>query len=274
MMRWLTRYRKRRLLGVLVLMGLVIGAVCLNPASYEAVWDWAGAGEENTGVGVAGVTDGGAGMTDGGAGEMGGVEASTDGAEGPLATEILEQLEVKGRAPKTGYDREEFYSDWPMIEGCSLRQRIIKREFGETAVLDSENRCTVVAGEYDEPYTGEHKVFRAREEISDGVQIDHIVALSDAWQKGAQYLDVETRRAIATDPLNLIAADAAANQQKSDGDAATWLPPNKGFRCQYVARQIAVKYKYGLWVTEAEKAAMLRVLEVCPGQTVVGVEDG
>lgn len=262
-MKWLKRYRKRRLLGVAALVAVVVGAIWLNPASYEAVWEPAEAGVEAE---EAANGDGEAG------GDSGGDVAGE--ADGPLATEILERLEVKGRAPKTGYDREEFYSDWPVIDGCSLRQRIIKREFGETAVLDSENRCTVVAGEYDEPYTGEHKVFREREEISEGVQIDHIVALSDAWQKGAQYLDAETRREIATDPLNLIAVDAAANQQKSDGDAATWLPANKAFRCQYVARQIAVKYKYGLWVTEAEKEAMVRVLTACPNQTVVGVEDG
>ena len=255
-MKWLKRYRKRRLLGVAALVALVVGVICLNPASYEAVWGPGGVGGE------------GEGAASGGGGDVAGE------ADGPLATEILERLEVKGRAPKTGYDREEFYSDWPVIDGCNLRQRIIKREFGEAAVLDSENRCTVVAGEYDEPYTGEHKVFREREEISDGVQIDHIVALSDAWQKGAQYLNAEMRREIATDPLNLIAVDAAANQQKSDGDAATWLPANKAFRCQYVARQIAVKYKYGLWVTEAEKEAMARVLTACPNQTVVGVEDG
>ena len=110
-----------------------------------------------------------------------------------------------------------------------------------------------------------------KEEISNGVQIDHVVALSDAWQKGAQYLDKDTRYKIATDPLNLLAVDAKTNMGKSDGDAATWLPPNKKFRCQYVARQISVKYKYGLWVTEAEKKAMSEALENCPNEKVVGV---
>ena len=60
-----------------------------------------------------------------------------------------------------------------------------------------------------------------------------------------------------------IAVQAAANQQKSDGDAATWLPSNKSFRCQYIARQVAVKRKYRLWVTEAEKSAMSGILEKC-----------
>lgn len=195
-------------------------------------------------------------------------ESWSSNGSGMLATEALEELAVKGRAPKTGYTREEFYSGWPTIEGCSLRQRILKRELGETATL-AEDQCAVTQGEFDEPYTGSHLVFYSREEISDGLQIDHVVALSDAWQKGAQYLSAEVRFEIATDPLNLLAVDASANQQKSDGDAATWLPKNKSFRCEYVARQIAVKRKYGLWVTEAEKAAMARVLTACPQERIL-----
>ena len=79
------------------------------------------------------------------------------------------------------------------------------------------------------------------------------------------------REQIATDPLNLLAVDGQANQKKSDGDAATWLPPNKKFRCQYVARQVSVKYKYKLWVTEAEKEAIKQVLSNCPKEPAVGV---
>ena len=220
--------------------------VFLNPASYEEIVTEA----ENNGVDYI-------------------AEAVTARSENaPLATLILEKLEVKGRAPKTGYTRDEFYGGWPTIDGCSLRQRIIKREFGDSAVLEE---CNVVAGEFDEPYTGEHRVFVSRDEISKGIQIDHVVALSDAWQKGAQYLDREVRYNIATDPLNLLAVDAAANEKKSDGDAATWLPSNKRFRCQYVARQISVKYKYGLWVTEAEKNAMSQILSNCPNEPSVGI---
>ncbi len=193
--------------------------------------------------------------------------SEADGSS-PLAVDVLEKLEVKGRAPKTGYSREEFYNGWPTINGCNLRQRIIKREFGDTAILDG---CNVVAGEYVEPYTGQQMVFKSREEIADGIQIDHVVALSDAWQKGAQYFDADKRYSIATDPLNLLAVDADANEKKSDGDAATWLPSNKKFRCQYVARQVSVKYKYGMWVTEAEKNAMKKVLSNCSLEPTVGV---
>ena len=222
----------------------VVFWILINPESYGSVF------EKIVNDGVDYVSD---------------VETHEDSK---LAKDILELLEVKGRAPKTGYSREEFYSGWPTVDGCSLRQKIIKREFGETAVLDG---CNVVAGEFEEPYTGKYVVFTKRDEISDGIQIDHVVALSDAWQKGAQYFDKETRYGIATDPLNLLAVDGVENKKKSDGDAATWLPPNKKFRCQYVARQISVKYKYALWVTDAEKNAMNSVLESCPKEPAIGI---
>lgn len=250
------KLKTRRVSVVGVTLILVVMWLVVNPASYEAVFTPV----ENTGAedGLAGDE------VVSGDGNMG----AEDSDSAPLAVVILELLEVKGRAPKTGYSREEFYSGWPTVEGCSLRQRIIKREFGDSAVLDG---CNVIAGEYDEPYTGEHLRFTEREQISKGVQIDHVVALSDAWQKGAQYMDYKTREQIATDPLNLLAVDASANSKKSDGDAATWLPPNKKFRCQYVARQVSVKYKYKLWVTEAEKNAIAGVLAGCPNERVVGI---
>lgn len=236
------RLRARRLSVVaLGLIGVAIWLV-VNPESYEAIFTPV----KNTGAEV-------------------GIE--NEGGVRP-AIEVLEELEVKGRAPKTGYSREEFYGGWPTVDGCSLRQKIIRREFGESATL---NGCDVVAGEFDEPYTGEHMVFTTREQISKGIQIDHVVALSDAWQKGAKYFDYDTRNKIATDPLNLLAVDASANEKKSDGDAATWLPSNKKFRCQYVARQVSVKHKYGLWMTEAEKEAIKRILQQCPNEPATGV---
>ena len=239
------KLKKRRLVAVFVALAGVVAWLIANPESYEKIFVQA----ENEGA------------------DYSAVATSVADENAPLAVEVLEKLAVKGRAPKTGYARTEFYNGWPTVEGCSLRQRIIRREFGESAVLDG---CTVVAGEFDEPYTGEHQVFHDKTEVSK-IQIDHVVALSDAWQKGAQYMDYSVRNELATDPLNLLAVDGSANQQKSDGDAATWLPSNKKFRCQYVARQVSVKYKYSLWVTEAEKEAIGRVLENCPNEPAVGV---
>lgn len=194
-------------------------------------------------------------------------QAPRQAHEGASATgearEALETLPVKGRAPKTGYKRTEFGDGWAIQNGCDMRNIILHRDLTKVAVSPD---CKVLSGVLIDPYTGKTINFLRGAQSSADVQIDHVVALSDAWQKGAQQLSPGQREQLANDPLELIAVEGKANQDKSDGDAATWLPPNKAFRCQYVARQIAVKAKYSLWVSEAEKAAMFGVLEVCPGE--------
>ena len=182
------------------------------------------------------------------------------GATG-TAADAAAKLPVKGRAPKTGYSREQFGDGWVTTDGCDTRDRILTRDLTATAYLDD---CRVESGTLADPYTTAGIRF-IRGGTSE-VDIDHLVALSDAWQKGAQQWPAATRVAFANDPLNLLAVDAQINRSKGDGDAATWLPPNKPFRCAYVARQVAVKRKYSLWVTAAEKSAIGRVLATCPGQ--------
>lgn len=172
----------------------------------------------------------------------------------------LEKLEIKGRAPKTGYTRKQFGNGWGKINGCSVREVILARDLTDEKI---DEKCRVTSGVLNDVYTGKTIHFQRGEKSSSKVQIDHVVALSDAWQKGAQQLSPGEREKLANDPLNLLAVDGPANQAKGDGDAATWLPSNKPFRCQYIARQIAVKRRYRLWVTEAEKEAMLRILEKC-----------
>lgn len=189
------------------------------------------------------------------------IENSTQ-PEGEAAT-ILETLEVKGRAAKTGYERSQFGDGWGNTLGCDTRNEVLRRDLLNT-IMNLE--CHVVKGTLIDPYTGNTITFERGSSTSQAVQIDHVVALSDAWQKGAQQLSYEERVKFANDPLELLAVDGAANQEKGDGDAATWLPPNKSFRCQYVARQVAVKQKYRLWLTQAEKDAIKQVLNSCPGQ--------
>jgi hypothetical protein len=186
--------------------------------------------------------------------------ASVDGT----AIAALGALEVKGRAPKTGYDRDLFGPAWSDVDanGCDTRNDILRRDLRGVALRS--DGCTVQTGVLDDPYTGDTIAFQRGQSTSSAVQIDHVVALSDAWQKGAQQLDAATRRAFANDPLELLAVDGPANMAKGDGDAATWLPPQRSYRCAYVARQIAVKVKYRLWVTEAERDAMAGVLDTCP----------
>ncbi len=182
------------------------------------------------------------------------------------AADLLATLPVKGKAAKTGYDRTgEFGSAWrdEDANGCDTRNDILARDL--TAIVTDES-CRVLSGMLVAPYTGESVSFERGETTSMLVQIDHLVALSNAWQTGAQQLERAERIALANDPLNLLASDGPSNAQKGDGDAATWLPAEKSFRCEYVARQISVKAVYGLWVAPAEQDAMARVLATCPGQ--------
>ena len=177
------------------------------------------------------------------------------------ALAALGQLDVKGRAPKTGYDREQFGGDWASIDGCDMRQRILQRDL-RRLIYEAGSDCEISSGILDDRYT-QSKVIFHRGGASE-VDIDHVVALSDAWQKGAQQWSYDRRVQFANDPLNLLASDASANRPKGDSDAASWLPANKAFRCDYVARQIAVKRRYRAWVTAAERDAMARVLAPCP----------
>ncbi len=188
---------------------------------------------------------------------------------GPALT-ALEGLAVKGRAAKDNYQREAFGQAWQDVDrnGCDTRNDILRRDLAEVVFMEG-SVCRIAAGRFHEPYTARFVDFRRGSESSRAVQVDHVVALGDAWQKGAQGLTARQRQSLANDPLNLIAADGPANQEKGAGDAATWLPKNTSFRCHYVARQISVKAAYGLWVTEAEKDAMKRVLASCPGQETV-----
>ena len=185
------------------------------------------------------------------------------------ALNVLNTLAVQPKYTATKYNRKDFYSNWSTYNGCDMRNVILQRDLTET-VLDG---CIVLSGVLDDPYTGNTIHFTRGAKTSSAIQIDHVVALSNAWATGASNLDADARRELSQDPLNLLAVDGPANQQKSDQDASEWLPPNVTFQCQYVARQVSVKAKYVLWVTSAEKAAIEDVLKACPNEPTVGLDD-
>ena len=154
--------------------------------------------------------------------------------------------------------------------GCDTRNDILRRDLTDQVLKPGTNGCVVASGTLLDPYSGKPIAFVRGQDTSSAVQIDHVVALSDSWQKGAQQWDTAKREAFGNDPLNLLAADGPLNQQKGDGDTATWLPPNKAFRCAYVARQVGVKYTYGLWVTQAEQDAMVAGAVDVPDRAAAG----
>ncbi|WP_307793778.1 HNH endonuclease family protein [Actinotalea soli] len=176
----------------------------------------------------------------------------------------LGTIEIKGRAPRTGYEREQFGPAWADVDrnGCDTRNDILARDLTDITVKDGTQGCVVLTGTLLDPYSGETIAFE-RGERSAEVQIDHVVPLSDAWQKGAQQWTAEERQEFANDPANLLAVDGDLNQQKGASDAATWQPPNRGFRCAYAVILIEVKAAHGLWATQAEHEALDRELGRC-----------
>lgn len=185
--------------------------------------------------------------------------------------EQLTALPVKGRAPKTGYERKQFgqaWSDDVTVEfghnGCDTRNDILRRDLVDITLKENTHDCVVLTGTLHDPYSSTDISFQRGQGTSELVQIDHIVPLADAWQKGAQEWSPEKRRDFANDPRNLLAVDGPLNQQKSAGDAATWLPPSKEYRCTYAQKIIEIKATYGLWVTQAEHDALATQLATCP----------
>ncbi|WP_193746359.1 GmrSD restriction endonuclease domain-containing protein [Demequina aestuarii] len=247
------RARSRAQWGVLSLIAAVALVACAPASAPEVRTHGDGSSPTPTVVSPAGP-----------AGESAAPTASADAADtaGTASAAALD-LTVKGRAPATGYDRGQFGDGWVDVDrnGCDTRNDMLRLRLTDR-VMSGE--CVVLEGSLADPFTGRTLRFVRGGESE--VDVDHLVALSDAWQKGAATWEFAKRVAFANDPLNLEPVDAGANRAKGDGDAATWLPPQKDYRCEYAARQIAVKAKYGVWVTEAELDALLRVLDGCPGQ--------
>jgi len=187
-----------------------------------------------------------------------------------VALSALAQLDVRTADPQMGYRRDLFgqaWSDDVTVEGghngCDTRNDILRRDLASVQIKVGTNGCVVLTGTLDDPYSAQTIAFVRGAATSDAVQIDHLVALSDAWRSGAQLLTADQRQDLANDPLNLLAVSGPLNQAKGDSDAASWLPPNAAFRCSYVIRQIQVKTRYGLWVESAEYDAMARILTDC-----------
>ncbi|MGC5168195.1 GmrSD restriction endonuclease domain-containing protein [Luteimicrobium sp. DT211] len=197
------------------------------------------------------------------------VPRATTGAK-TTALSVLALLPVKGRAPMTGYERSAFGPAWADVDrnGCDTRNDILARDLRRTTTKPGTHGCVILTGTLVDPYSGRTIAFTRGVRTSTAVEIDHVVALADAWQTGAQKWDATTREKYANDPLVLLASDGPLNEQKGASDAASWLPPNKAFRCQYVARQVGIKRVWHLWVTRAEHDAITRILATCPNQPV------
>ncbi|MBR3164037.1 HNH endonuclease [Candidatus Saccharibacteria bacterium] len=245
-------YRLRRILTIVVFVALFCAVILLNPRSYQKRDDILSSAKQLFSAKDIALKD------------------TQTFADSTRASDVLEHLAVKEKDFSQKYYRKQFYDDWgDAADGCSIREVVLRRDLSDAKL----NGCKVLSGVLHDPYTGKDINFTRGQDTSAAVQIDHVVALSNAWSTGASRLDASARYNLSQDPLNLIAVDGLANQDKSDQDAASWLPENVAFRCQYVARQISVKYKYHLWVTPAEKASMKNVLEACPDEPTRGLDN-
>lgn len=185
-----------------------------------------------------------------------------------LARQQLKALQVRGWDRESDFRRYQFgeaWSDDVNVEfghnGCNTRDDILRRDLQNLVVRPFT--CFAQSGTLIDPYTGVTIDFVRGPESSNTIEIDHVVALADAWYKGARAWDPQRRLDFANDPRNLLAVSPKANFDKAYRDASAWLPPNEAFRCDFVARQIDVKTAYGLWLSAKEKKAMTDVLARC-----------
>jgi hypothetical protein len=169
---------------------------------------------------------------------------------------LLTGLPVRAERP-AGYDRE-LFADWIDRGDCDVREIVLARQDRE------DGRCGADAGAWVSPYDGE------RESDPSELDVDHFVPLAEAWASGASSWSEESRAAFSNDlrPYALIAVTASSNRSKSDGEPAEWMPENDGFGCQYLARWVAVKHRWGLSVDPTERKFLKVEIGRCPGSAV------
>jgi hypothetical protein len=178
-----------------------------------------------------------------------------------------------------GYDRDAQFGGWansPSLCGKgTTRDAILKRDLIGAA---SGKDCQVTLGLLHDPYTGRDIPFKRGSATSSAVQIDHVVALLDAYGSGARNWSQARRVQYANDSDVLLAVDGPANmakgagldfagtaQYRAQGTTApdVWMPDNAAFRCDYVAKRVNIKAKYGLSMTAREKQQTTQFVAAC-----------
>lgn len=194
------------------------------------------------------------------------IQVILDSAPKGSTLAMLATLTVADATSGQAYDRASFGQAWSDTDrnGCDQRNDTLRRDFLEATLKAGTHGCVVWTGKLVDPYTGKTVNFTRAVGAKPTVAIDHVVALADAWNMGATTWTKDKRLEFANDPLNLLATSLTVNIAKGAADAAYWLPPDVGARCAYVARQVAVKQKYGLAVTTDERRVIVETLRSCP----------
>ena len=181
--------------------------------------------------------------------------------------QVLAHLVVKPAGSMRGYDRDKFGQRWSDDvtvagghNGCDTRNDTLRAQLRDPVIKPGTHGCVVLSGALDDPYTGQ-RIHYVRAGGKKSVDIDHAVALGNAWRSGAATWPKQRRQDLANDPANLLAVDAGANRSKGDRAANEWLPEQHSARCAYVRRQAQIKARYGLTVTYAELTTMRNVIQ-------------
>lgn len=210
--------------------------------------------------------------------------------ESDLAVDVLDTLTVTDtQADVPGYDNNQSSGSFRFPEDvdddaygskADMWDVIYMRDF-DPATIRSDDGDVSYGVLRNDPYSGKDVTYE-KGGASD-IDIEHVVARSEAWDSGASEWTQAQRDAFANDPLELLAVSSGGNRAHGEKDAAGWLPSvgvkstgvnNPAYDCYYVARQIAVKDKYDLSVDKDEKNAMSDVLATCPAQTIPDEQDG
>lgn len=180
------------------------------------------------------------------------------------AREAASRLRIVEPLPREDYDRSFFGAPWQQLEPhpCDTRNQVLELWLSDVT-MGAGHACSVESGWFIDPYTGHYVEFLRGKDTSREVHIDHVVALADAWQKGAADWPPSKAQAFANDPLNLIPTQGWVNEEKGADDASAWLPHNEGFWCFFAVQQVLVKEKYDLGVSDAELAELNGALDTC-----------
>lgn len=182
----------------------------------------------------------------------GGTSSTRNGDE---ARKQLAKLTVAKAGSMRGYSRDKFPHWRSTGDNCDVRDTVLKRDGTKVKV----SGCNVVAGTWTSAYDGDKLTDPAK------VDIDHMVPLANAWRSGASAWTTDKREDFANDldDPQLVAVSASANRSKGDQDPSTWKPERTGSWCQYAEDWVAVKTRWKLTVTSAEKSALADMLENC-----------
>lgn len=177
---------------------------------------------------------------------------------------------------QTSYDRDHFGQRWADVDrnGCDTRNDTLRRDLDDLVVREGTQGCVAQSGILVDPYTGGEFVFERGSAHAGELHVDHIVALADAWHKGAEAWTEEERTWFANDPMNLVVTFGQVNQSKGASDASSWVPPDESAWCGFAIHVVWVKQEYELAVTTDEGAALERLLRTCDlsSPALVGAE--